>query len=77
MVAVVSEHLDTMLQNTKTTISKLTKQIGNKKEDTDDILSGHIYEFNNIKQVLQLTRLIQTYAKMIGPDIDQGKREIF
>ncbi|KAI8875210.1 hypothetical protein K501DRAFT_311640 [Backusella circina FSU 941] len=30
-----------------------------------------MHEFNNIKQVLQLTRLIQIYAKIIGPDIDQ------
>jgi hypothetical protein len=65
----VSQYVISSLQNSKDSINDALSQ---KKTDSSSIIKN----FENIKCTFLLSRLLQEYAHIVGPTIDEGKKEI-
>ncbi|KAL7313294.1 hypothetical protein PS15m_007055 [Mucor circinelloides] len=71
-VSQVSKYIITSLTRAKSTITTILDQVKSKLEETPDIIQEKTAIFDNIKRIFHLTRLLQEYARIVGPAVDEA-----
>ncbi|CEP18278.1 hypothetical protein [Parasitella parasitica] len=71
-VSIISKYIITSLTRAKTTIDTISEQVKSSPEQTFHIIQEERAIFDNIKRTFHLTRLLQEYARIVGPTIDQA-----
>lgn len=69
----ISHYVITSLEEAKASISSILEHV--KQESCTEkasIIAQHKSEFESIKYVFHLTRLLQEYARIVGPQVDEG-----
>lgn len=72
-VSKVSKYIITSLTRAKTTIATILDQVKSNPEQAPEIIQNKAVIFDNIKRIFHLTRLLQEYARIVGPTVDEGK----
>lgn len=73
----VSKYIITSLTRAKSTIATISDQVKSNPKQTPEIIQDKSTIFDNIKRIFHLTRLLQEYARIIGPTVDEGKNSAF
>jgi hypothetical protein len=68
-MSLVSKYVIASLQNAKDSISDAISQT---KADSSEMMSKN---FDHVKCIFHLSRLLQEYAHIVGPAVDKGKKE--
>ncbi|KAI8636630.1 Urb2/Npa2 family-domain-containing protein [Parasitella parasitica] len=71
-VSRVSQYIITSLTRAKATIATISDQVKNNPEQTHHIIQEKATIFENFKRIFHLTRLLQEYARIVGPAVDQA-----
>lgn len=71
-VSQVSKYIITSLTRAKGTITTILDQVKSKPDETRCIIQERAAIFANMKRIFHLTRLLQEYARMVGPTVDQA-----
>lgn len=72
-MAKISQHVVYCLEEAKSFVSKLLVSIKENVKKLPEIIVQNKLKFENIKLIFHLTRLSQEYARIVGPDVDEGK----
>lgn len=73
----VSKYIITSLTRAKATIATILDQVKSNPKQTSEIIQDKSTIFDNIKRIFHLTRLLQEYARIVGPTVDEGKNSAY
>lgn len=71
-VSQVSKYIITSLTRAKSTIATILDQVKGKPQETSSIIQEKTAIFDNMKRIFHLTRLLQEYARIVGPAVDEA-----
>jgi len=71
-VSQVSKYIIASLTRAKSTIATILDQVKSKPKETSSIVQEKTTIFDNMKRIFHLTRLLQEYARIVGPTVDEA-----
>ncbi|KAI8370172.1 Urb2/Npa2 family-domain-containing protein [Choanephora cucurbitarum] len=67
----ISQYIVASLQTGKTTVTTLSKKMSDNSDSRQQIFIDYQDAFVTIKHIFHLTRLVQEYAQIVGPAVDE------
>lgn len=71
-ISEVSKFITLSLQDAKSSISTILSEFKDEPSKKADVIAEHKSKFDSIKHIFHITRLLQDYARIVGPDVDEG-----
>jgi hypothetical protein len=68
----ISEYIISSLEEAKVSISSMLIQVKESSDEKAKYVAQYKPKFESIRHVFYLTRLLQDYARIVGPDVDEG-----
>ncbi|KAI7891608.1 Urb2/Npa2 family-domain-containing protein [Mucor mucedo] len=70
-ISEVSKFITLSLQDAKSSISTILSEFKDEPSKKADVIAEHKSKFDSIKHIFHITRLLQDYARIVGPDVDE------
>jgi hypothetical protein len=71
-ISKITKYIISALEEANTSISMILVQIKDFSNDKSTLIRQHKSKFENIKFIFHITRLLQDYARIVGPNVDEG-----
>lgn len=72
-ISEVSKYITSSLQDAKSSISNILDEVKEESSEKAKLIAEHKSKFESIKHIFHITRLLQDYARIVGPSVDEGK----
>ncbi|KAI9329591.1 Urb2/Npa2 family-domain-containing protein [Pilaira anomala] len=69
-ISKISKFIDSSLQNAKSSISNILEEVKSVSGEKPAFIAEHKSKFETIKHIFHITRLLQDYARIVGPNVD-------
>ncbi|GAA5808334.1 hypothetical protein MFLAVUS_001724 [Mucor flavus] len=68
-ISKISKYINSSLQDAKSEISSILEEV--KVDEQSSFVDKHKSKFETIKHIFHITRLLQDYARIVGPSVDE------